>query len=53
MSTDMCVPCADGVVNIRVGALIAKNGSSNAQDVRHNAMTTTTSADQRILACNA
>ena len=26
MSTDMCVPCADGVVNIRVGALIAKDG---------------------------
>ena len=22
----MCVPCADGVVNIRVGALIAKDG---------------------------
>ena len=26
VSTDLCVPCADGVVNIRVGALIAKDG---------------------------
>ena len=26
MKPDMCVPCGDGLVNIRVGALIAKGG---------------------------
>ena len=26
MSQDMCVPCGDGLLNIRVGALIVKNG---------------------------
>ena len=25
MSPDMCVPCGEGLVNIRVGALIADN----------------------------
>ena len=26
MSKDMCVPCGEGLVNIRVGALISKVG---------------------------
>lgn len=26
MIPDMCVPCGDGLVNIRVGALIVKDG---------------------------
>lgn len=26
MDRDMCVPCGDGVLNIRVGAIIMKNG---------------------------
>ena len=26
MRPDMCVPCGDGLVNIRVGALIVKDG---------------------------
>ena len=26
MHTDMCVPCDDGYINIRVGAIIQKNG---------------------------
>ena len=26
MKPDMCVPCGDGLLNIRVGALIVKNG---------------------------
>ena len=26
MNPDMCVPCGDGLVNIRVGAIIIKNG---------------------------
>ena len=26
MSKDMCVPCGEGLVNIRVGALIVKDG---------------------------
>ena len=26
MTPDMCVPCGDGLLNIRVGALIVKNG---------------------------
>lgn len=26
MNSDMCVPCDDGIINIRVGAIIIKNG---------------------------
>ena len=26
MNIDMTVPCADGIINIRVGAIIMKNG---------------------------
>ncbi|MBO4288741.1 MAG: NUDIX domain-containing protein, partial [Lachnospiraceae bacterium] len=26
MSQDMCVPCGDGILNIRVGAIIQKDG---------------------------
>ena len=26
MSTDMCVPCEEGLINLRVGAIILKNG---------------------------
>ncbi len=26
MNNDMCVPCADGILNIRVGAIIMKDG---------------------------
>ena len=25
---DMCVPCGDGILNIRVGAIIMKNGKA-------------------------
>ncbi len=27
MGKDLCVPCGDGIINIRVGAVIVKNGS--------------------------
>ena len=27
MDNDMTVPCADGIINIRVGAIIMKNGN--------------------------
>ena len=39
MTPDMCVPCGDGLLNIRVGALIVKNGkilmvqSSHAEEL--------------------
>lgn len=26
MNTDMCVPCGDGIINVRVGAIIARDG---------------------------
>lgn len=25
-NNDMCVPCGDGIINLRVGAIILKNG---------------------------
>ena len=38
MNKDMCVPCGDGILNIRAGAIIIKNGKvlmvGNERDIR-------------------